>query len=125
MTRGHGIDQRAIRHVDGGIADRQQKICPECPGNFDARTGFRHGKREYANNADGHCHPQLPRAKASPAALRAVGDNAHYRVGDGVENAQGHKQRAHQRGSQPKNIGVKEGQKIHDQAGNNRAARVA
>ena len=112
MARGHGVDKRAVGHVDRGIADGEQQIGTEGPGNFYAHAGIGHGKGEHANDRNWNGNPHLPRAESPPAALRAVSNHAHHRIGDGVKNAQGDKQRAHQRGSQPKNIGVKEGQKI-------------
>jgi hypothetical protein len=44
--------------------------------------------------------------------LRAVGNHAHHRVGDGVKHAQGNKQRADQRGRQAKDIGIEKGEKF-------------
>ena len=98
VAGGHGVDQRTVRHVDGGIADGEQQIGAERPGNFYAHAGVRDGKREYANNANGNRNPQLPGAKAPPATLGTVGQHAHYRVGNGVKYAQGNKQCTNQCG---------------------------
>ncbi|MNB76801.1 hypothetical protein D3C75_234720 [compost metagenome] len=97
VAGGHGVDQRAVRHVDGGIAYREQQIGAEGPGDFYPHSGVRYGEGQHANNANWHGDPQLPRTKASPAALGAVGNDPHHRVGDGIKYAQGDKQRADQR----------------------------
>ncbi len=125
MAGGHGVDQRTVGHVDGGIADGQQQVSAECPRNLHAHAGFRYGEGQHADDANRECHPQLPGTKAPPSALGAVGNHAHDRVRNRVKYAQGNKQRADKRRGQAKNIGIEKGQKIHDQAGNDRAARVA
>ena len=125
MAGGHGVDQRAIRHVDGGIAYGQQQIGAERPGDFHAHAGVRDGEGQHADDPDGKRDPQLPRTKTPPAALRAVGNHAHHRIGNRVKYPKSNKQRAHQRGRQAKYIGIEKGQEVHDQAGNYRAARVA
>ena len=125
VAGGHGIDQRTIRHVDGGIAHGQQQIGAERPGDFHAHAGVRDGKGQHADDADGKRDPQLPGTKTSPAALRAVSNHAHHRIGNCVKYPQGNEQRADERGRQAKHIGIEKGQKIHDQTGDYRAARVA
>ncbi len=106
MTRGHRVDQRAVGDVYRGVAHRQQQIGAERPGDFYPHAGVGHGKRQDADNADRHGNPQLPGTKASPAALGTVGQHAHNRVGNGVENAQGQKQGPDQRGRQAEDIGI-------------------
>jgi hypothetical protein len=73
MARGHRVDQRAVGHVNRGIAHRKQQIGAERPGDFYPHAGIGHGEGQDADNADRHGNPQLPGAKASPAALGAVG----------------------------------------------------
>ena len=114
MAGGHGVDQRAIGHVDGGITYGQEQIGSERPGDFDPHAGVRNGKGQNADNPDGNRHPQLPGTKTPPAALRAVGNNPHHRIGNGVKHAQRNKQCPHQRGGQAKNVGMEKGKKIHN-----------
>ena len=125
MARGHGVDQRAVGDVNRGVAHREQQIGAERPGDFYPHAGIGHGKRQNADNADRHGNPQLPGTKAPPAALGTVGQHAHDRIGNGVKNAQGQKQGSDQRGRQAEDIGIEKSQKVHDQAGNHRPARVA
>ena len=80
MTVGHGVYQGAVGDVIGGIANREQKIGPERPGNFHVWAHVWHGKRQDADNRKRHGSPELPRAKAAPAAAGSVSNNAHNRV---------------------------------------------
>ena len=125
MARRHGVNQRAIRDVNGGVANGEQQIGTEGPGNFYAHAGIGHGKGQHADNRNGNRNPQLPWAKAPPAAAGTVCDHAHNRVGNCIKNAKYHKERTNDRGRQAKNVGVEKGEKVADETGNDGAACIA
>ena len=77
---------------------------------------LRGGKHQHAEQRVREGNPQQPWAKAPVFTAGTVGHRPHNRIGDGINNAYGKQQNAHQRRRETKNIRIKIVNKQHDGA---------
>ena len=82
----HHAQQRAVRHVDGGIDHHHEQIEGICPDALTYRTELWCVEQQGENQSQGYSTKDEPRAIGAPATLGAVGQRPHDRVGHHIEH---------------------------------------
>lgn len=117
--------QRAVRDIDHGIEQGQQRVCDGGVNHFTVEAEVRRGIRQHADDAERDRAEQNPRTELTPAAAGAVGNQPHARVGDRIQRAGQQEHGADKPGGNTKNIGVEKHHIKHDVIKNDVAGGVS
>lgn len=117
--------QRAVRDVDHGIEQGQQRVGDGGVNHFAVEAQVRRGICQHADDAERDSAKQNPWTELAPAAAGAVGNQPHARVGDRIQRAGQQEHGADKPGGNTKNIGVEKHHIKHDVIKNDMAGGVS
>ena len=98
--------QGAIRDVNHGIEQRQQRVGNGGIDHFAVEAEVRRGVGQHADNAERDSTEQYPRPEFTPAAAGAVSDQAHARVRNRIQRTCQQEHRADKPGRNAEDIGI-------------------
>ena len=117
--------QRAVRDVDHGVEQSQQRVGDRGVYQLAVMTQVRRAVGQYADEAERNRAEQDPRAEFSPAAAGTVGQQPHARVGYRIQRAGQQEHGADIAGRNTKDIGIEKHHIQHDVIKNDVACGIA
>lgn len=117
--------QRAVRDVNNGVEQGQQRVGDRGVNQLAVMTQVRRAVGQYADEAERNRAEQDPRAEFPPATAGTVGQQPHAGVGYRIQRAGQQEHGADIAGRNTKNIGIEKHHIQHDVIKNDVACGIA